>query len=516
MEKKSSIRAGVIDIGSSSIKLVIAERAAENIKIIESLRTAIPIGKHTFFKERISQETTNQTINILERYKQVLKEYEITEVMVIATTAVREARNKDIYLDAVLRKTGLNIEVLTAGDIVYYIDCYLYHRLKDTYPIHTKNLLIAELGAGSLDISVMEKGFTLMNLGLPLGTIRLKQLMSKLGGSSQENYEAVREYIENEFAYLKRGIPQITLDDIILIDENYYQHLQNILPNKKRESQFFQVSIEDTEAVISQILDKSSEELSRLYKIPLENADSVMGYAVILNLFFTLIANRNLYVLETSLAQAVLANILLDLEFSPKYNKTNQLISVANFLCSKYNVDINHAKKVAELCDTLFDNLKDQLGLKKKDSLYLILAAYLHDIGMFIHNRSHHKHAEYIISSLNLFRLTEEEIKMIACIARYHRKIPPMENHILYKSLSLDKQVLVQKLSVILRVANALDRSHKQKVKSMEINFGKNNDVTLVVKVEGNFILEKGEFLEKKELFEELTGNKINLSVKNI
>ncbi|MBU2102981.1 MAG: HD domain-containing protein [Candidatus Omnitrophota bacterium] len=514
MDKKNDIRAAVIDIGSSSIKLIIGERAGENVKTIESLRIPIPIGKHTFFKERVSQETINQTVTILEKYKQVLKEYEVSQVMVIATTAVREARNKNIFIDALLRKTGFSVEVLTPGDIVYYIDCYLYHRLKDTYPIHSKNLLIAELGAGSLDVSVMEKGFTLLNMGLPLGTIRLKQLMSKLGGSSEENYEAVREYIENEFGYLKRSIPQITIDDIILIDENYYQYLQSILPEKKKESQFFQVGIEDTEAAIAKIVDSSSESLARTYKIPLEHADSIVGYTTILNLFFTLITNRKVYILETSLAEAILADVLLDLEFSPKYNKANQLISVATFLCNKYNVDINHVKKVAELSDTLFDGLKEQLGLKKKELLYLVLSAYLHDIGMFIHNRSHHKHAEYIINSLNLFRLTEEEIKMIACIARYHRKVPPQESHPLYNSLSREQQVLVQKLSAILRIANALDRSHKQKIKTMEVQLTKHQDVTLIASVEGNFILEKGEFLEKKELFEELTGSKISLSIK--
>src|SRR5690242_14537615 len=169
------MRAGVIDIGSSSTKLLIGERHGEDIKIIDSLKNVIPLGRHAFLKSRIPQTIINQTASVLQKYKDTLKEYDVTEVAVIATTAVREARNQDIFLDTVLRKTGFKIDVLNVGDVVYYIDYYLSHKLKKTYPVSEKNLLIAELGAGSLDMSVMAKGLTLMNIGFPIGTLRLSQ-----------------------------------------------------------------------------------------------------------------------------------------------------------------------------------------------------------------------------------------------------------------------------------------------------------------------------------------------------
>lgn len=104
---------------------------------------------------------------------------------------------------------------------------------------------------------------------------------------------------------------------------------------------------------------------------------------------------------------------------------------------------------------------------------------------------------------------------MIACIARYHRKSAPLPTHFLYSSLSLESQILVQKLSALLRMANALDSSHKQKVKNIEIVMTKKQDVNLIVTVKENFILEKANFIEKKELFEEISGNKVILTVRN-
>jgi exopolyphosphatase/guanosine-5'-triphosphate,3'-diphosphate pyrophosphatase len=513
MKEKERSRAGVIDIGTHSIKLFIAEEDGSDIKILESLKNVVPLGNDVFFKDRISQETINRMVAILEKYGEKLKEYSITNVKVIATTAVREVPNRDVLIDTVYRRTGFSIEVFTVGDVIYYIDAYLYQKLKDKYPIHTKNLIIAELGSGSLDVSVVGQGFTLMNIGLPVGTLRIRQLLGKLDGSIRENYEAVAENVDNEFAFLKREMPPIAIDDVILIDETYSSYLSKMLSDSKPSESFFVLSQADTGELLSKVTDRSIEDISGEYKMPFETAETFPAYAVILNAFVSLSAQKNIYILEVPLAEAVLADMILDFEVSQKYNKTNQLLSIANSICRKFNTDAQHARQVAVLSEALFDNLKDILGLKKGDLLYLLLAAYLHDVGMFVYNRAHHKHSEYIISNLNLFRLSSEEIKVIACCGRYHRKGTPADTHLVYNSLPRDKQVLVQKLSSILRTANALDRAHKQKVRKLEIKFNRAQDITVTAFVAGNFLLEKVDFTEKKEMLEEISGSKINLKV---
>ncbi|MBF0486252.1 MAG: HD domain-containing protein [Candidatus Omnitrophica bacterium] len=504
--------AGVIDIGSNSIKLLIGEAVDDDIMTLESLKNIVPIGRSTFLKGYISQEPINLTINILEKYKKVLAEYHVKQVFVIATTAVREATNKSIFVDTVRRKTGFEIEVLNVGDIVYYIDAYISHKLKDTYPIHTKNLLISEMGAGNVDISLLKKGFTLMNTGLALGSLRFKQLISKLGGSMEETTESLSEYIETEFAYLKSRMPRVTIDDIFLIDENQ-EYLRAILPNKKVATNFFQFSVEDVEKIIDELSGKNIQEIAKSYDMPMESADALLPYMIILKNFFALTQNPHVYILETSLAEAVLANKTLGLELSKRYNKSNQLLSVAHAICELYDVDLNHSKHISQAAHALFDGLAQQLGLDESEKLYLTLAAYLHDIGKFISNRSHHKHSEYIISSLNLFRLTEEEIKIIACVARYHRRGEPAKSHLIYNSLAEDKQIVVQKLASILRLANALDHSHKQKVKGMKVLGANTGDITIQVDTKDNFLLEKNDFYEKKDLFEKITGSKIKIVI---
>jgi exopolyphosphatase/guanosine-5'-triphosphate,3'-diphosphate pyrophosphatase len=243
-------------------------------------------------------------------------------------------------------------------------------------------------------------------------------------------------------------------------------------------------------------------------------ADSLECYAAILYKLFRLIKNRHIFVLKTSLSQALMMNILFGVELSKKYNKMNQLISVAKFIGQKYNVDLKHNRFVASLSEKIFGELKDILGLRDDDLLYLLMAAYLHNVGMFINNRSSHKHAEYIIKELSLFRLSEPEIRMIGCIARYHRRSTPKKMHQLYGSLSTEKQILVQKLSAILRITNALDSSHQQKVQDFKVVINSDRSIDLVVQTAVNFVLERMEFEDKKGVFEEVSGNQINLIIK--
>lgn len=513
---KVHMRAAVVDVGSSSIKLIVGELHNDEIKIIETLKNPIPIGKHAFLKGKIPQGIINQTVGVLERYKQVLAELDVKDYAVIATTAVREARNRDIFLDTVFRKTGFKIEVLNAGDVVYYIDSFLSHsnKIKKAYPIREKNLLIGELGAGSLDISVMEKGNTLMNIGFPIGTLRLAQFMAGLDGSMEEIYDAVEEYIAHEIKYLQQMNPKLNVDDVILIDENYSTYLQNILPNKRRDSNFFQFKKSESDEFLARLRERSAVEIARDYNIPVDISETIVGYASILSSLFHLTNKENIFILQTSLSEAILANMLDKYETMDKHNRMDQLVSVATYLCRKFNLDLNHMEHVASLSQTLFDEMKHSLGLQDKDRLYLTLAAYLHDIGMFINNRAHHKHTEYVIHSLNLFRLTEGEIKIIAAVARYHRKSAPLPTHLIYNSLSAEQQILVQKLSALLRVANALDRSHRQKVKKMEVKLTKNQDINLIVYTHESFLLEKSSFMEKKGFFEEITGNRLLLTVR--
>lgn len=503
----------VIDIGSNSIKLAIGEPHKEGVKLVEFLKNIVPLGRSAFCRDTISRDVMSQTIRILKGYKRVLKEYNVSSVKVIATTAVREANNKDIFIDMIRRKTGFEIDVLDVGDVLFFIESYLDFKIKHLFPLHSENLVTAEMGTGSLDVSVREKGLSCFHQGLPIGTVRLKQLVNTLGGSISENHSAVEEYIENEFKGLQNNIRSVAIDDIIIIDENYSPYIENIISSGRSEENFQRISAKEVGLLIRRLQGKRAEDIAERYDIPIGIADTFTAYAIILKNFCRLLKKRHIHVLEIALSKAILADMMFQITVRGDYDWHGQLIHEAQFLCRKFSLDIAHAHQVALLTEKLFADLKEYFGLTEKEKTYVLVAAYLHDMGMFLNNRSHHKHTEYIIQQLNLIRLSEEEKKIIAAIARYHRKNAPRKSHPVYASLSSEASVSVKKLSAILRIANALDSSHKQKITDVTLKIDRDYNFSLRVRTTENIVLEKAELSNKKKYFEELTGSQLQLVV---
>lgn len=141
----------------------------------------------------------------------------------------------------------------------------------------------------------------------------------------------------------------------------------------------------------------------------------------------------------------------------------NNLIIKTEKTLEKYNADIEHAKEVANYSKMIFEALKNAFeSYSEKEEEYLILASLLHDIGYFVEKKSHHKHTLKLILDDGIENYTKEEVLIIANIARYHRQsIPNTDTHEMYKILPVEKQHIVKKLSSILRLADGLDKPHK-------------------------------------------------------
>src|SRR5262249_5121868 len=155
-------------------------------------------------------------------------------------------------------------------------------------------------------------------------------------------------------------------------------------------SDFFKFKATEAQEMLAQLKEMNAEEIANTYSVPADIASTITGYAIILNTLFKLNKNEYIYILEASLSEAILAHLLFKFDLAEGDNKLSQLVSVAHFLCRKYGMDLDHLKHVASLTDQLFVAFKDILGLEAKDRLYLLLASYLHDIGSFVNNRSHH------------------------------------------------------------------------------------------------------------------------------
>jgi exopolyphosphatase/guanosine-5'-triphosphate,3'-diphosphate pyrophosphatase len=160
-----------------------------------------------------------------------------------------------------------------------------------------------------------------------------------------------------------------------------------------------------------------------------------------------------------------------------------QVLASAEALGQKHRFDRAHARHVALLATQLFDQLGDDHGLGPRERLLLQVGALLHDIGIYISLRAHHKHSQYLVAASQIFGLTNEETAIVSNIARYHRRGLPQRSHLPYVALDRQDRLIVNKLAAILRLANALDAEHLQKVRDLRLH---RQDRTWILEVDGD------------------------------
>jgi len=190
----------------------------------------------------------------------------------------------------------------------------------------------------------------------------------------------------------------------------------------------------------------------------------------------------------------------------------SQVIHSAISLGHKYSFDERHGKQVADLSVQLYRELQADHQLDSRYERILRVAAILHEVGLFINTRSHHKHSMYIILNSDLFGMSRADMRLIAVVSRYHRRAAPQPYHEIYSVLDRDDRMIVSKLSAILRVADALDRNHMQQVRELTFGRARGQFIIRVHDVQ-DLSLEKIALKEKGSMFDEVYGMKVVLEV---
>ena len=191
-------------------------------------------------------------------------------------------------------------------------------------------------------------------------------------------------------------------------------------------------------------------------------------------------------------------------------NFANQIIRSGLDLGRKYQFDEAHSRHVADLSRQIFRAMTEEHRLDSRHELILYMAALLHEIGWYVNNTSHHKHSMYLINNSELFGLSKRDQLLVALVARYHRRASPKPTHLGYSALSRDNRIAVCKMAAILRLADALDRSHSQRVKDIECGKEEGHFVVTIPQIE-DLSMEQLGLKQKGPLFEETFGLRVIL-----
>ncbi len=473
------VRIAVIDIGSNSIKLLVAEPGpGRTLLPIRREKSMVRLGHETLVKGHLSSEATVVAIRTLSVFKALAQSLGAQQIIAIATASVREADNAAAFIKEVEQRTGVRIEVLSGVEEARLIGLAASHGCTNG----AKSVLNIDIGGGSTELSLMRKikpgqqWTPDMLHSMRIGAVRLtEQFLSndppkpKELLALQQEIEAALERPVREMKGAKWAAATGTSGSILSIGAAFQSMSY---PDNESGQSGAVPSIAITRNSLAQfnreMLTMTATERKRLPGISEQRAEIIIAGGQILEHTMRALKIAKISTCGWSLREGVLLDRMSEIQ-SPRAARglaeSDARLAGAEALGERFGYEATHGKHVAVLAGELFDQLKSLHGLKEHDRTLLVAASILHDIGYAISHESHHKHSFYIILNSELTGFTDLERLLIANIARYHRRALPNQQHSAFANLSDEDQARVWMLGGILRVADATDRSHQSRVK---------------------------------------------------
>jgi exopolyphosphatase/guanosine-5'-triphosphate,3'-diphosphate pyrophosphatase len=512
-KKKEKARlVAVIDIGTSAVRMVVAEIGEKgNWKRIDRAVKPAPFGRDVFVSGSISRETTFLVMRILAGFMELLAGWNIPpeDVRVIATAAVREAKNRDTFIEQVFLRTGLRIHVLEGIDENHLTYLAVQHSVRDLRAeMARSNSLIIEVGGGSTEIMLLHRGKVIAAHSMRIGTIRMEQYIDPDSGNYSQTEGYIRENIRNAQDILDAEFRLSRIKYFIVISGA--ARLAAEKAGTKIKSQYSLIEKKDFFDFVNQVQKCTLDECVRMLQITYYEAEGLIPGLIICKYFLDQTSAEKLLVPDVSLREGVLFSFALDTSRTMEHHFFSQVIASVISLGRKFHFDEEHGIHVAKMALDIFDQLTGEHGLDSHARLLLEAAAILHDIGNYIDTLHHDKHGQYIIANSELFGFSRNDIKVIAFIVRFHRKFSPRIFPRGFASLHREERIRVLKIAAILRLADGLDRGHTQKIPPLKLE-KRDEEILLHADYAGDPLVERNGLRRKSELFEEVFGYKIRL-----
>jgi exopolyphosphatase/guanosine-5'-triphosphate,3'-diphosphate pyrophosphatase len=511
-QDKQSRLVAVIDMGATSVRMVVAEINPDgSVRPLDFLQQPVSLGKDTFTNRRIERTTTEACVSALRSFRHMLDEYRITDpanIRAVATSAVREARNRQAFLDRLYIATGIEVEAIDEAEGSRCTFHSIEPLIRADKKLRSSNVLIAEVGGGSTEVLCLSKGQLDYSHTYRLGSLRLRQKLEDFRAPLMRVVEIMESQIQATVRIITQQIDKEKTPHMMALGGDARFAAAHICP-KWDGTGVVRIKTADLATFTQHILNLSVDELVRRYHLTYPSAET-LGPALLTYLRLAENFDIDRIVVASStlrdglLAEMASAHGVWTDDFS------RQIIHSALKLGRKYDFDQKHAEHIAYLCGELYEALREKHQLSSRYGLILHVAALLHEIGRFISERSHHKHSMYIILNSELFGLGSRDLKLAALVARYHRRAIPRPTHEVYSQLDRESRIAVAKLAAILRVADALEAEHSQRIRKIEVSV-ENKEVTIRTRSVLDLSLEKAAMQSKSQMFEQVYGKPVVL-----
>jgi exopolyphosphatase/guanosine-5'-triphosphate,3'-diphosphate pyrophosphatase len=514
--KTPHIRLAAVDIGTNSFHMIIVEMKPDmSFQTIDRAKDMIRIGDGSITTKMLSKDAMEAGIASLVKFKKLalLKGVEPQNIVATATSAVREAKNGGEFIDMAEASVGIRINVISGEEEARLI----YIAARQAIHIGNRNALIIDIGGGSVEFIVANAHKAVMLKSLKIGVARMREKFITKDPPSLKEIHAMQAYVTKQLRPVAAKVRKLgftlaigssgTIENIaemISVQEN------NRLIEKLNNYKFTRTQFNK---LLNKVLQLSAAQRKAIKGLDAKRADIIVSGLLVMDTIMQSFKLDDITLSQYALREGIVIDHLT------KHSKEFKLLSDVPDVRRRNVLQLGrrclweepHITHVAKLALKIFDDLKPLHNLTAKEREYLEYGAMLHDVGCFISQSSHHKHSYYLITNGEMKGFTPEEIQIIANIARYHRKSMPKPEHPNFHFLSLQNKRLVSILAGIVRIADGLDRTHRQSVQAVSCRVSRGNiDVKIKTVFEPEIEIWGAE--RKKDLLENVLDCKVKIT----
>ena len=456
-----------VDIGANSVRLKIARVVRKRLQVLHEDREVVRLGESVFRTGALDPAAMEHTVRVLRRFQKAAQAHGATQVRVVATSALRDANNGSAFVHWVHAAIGWHVEVVSGVEEGRLIHLGVMANTR----IGAGRLLLIDLGGGSCELIVSNKGQIEHLYSLPLGAVRLTREFLQHDPPTETELDQMRSYISEEVGRLRRELTAHKINLTVATSGT-----PAALSELWAAGQPSVVSTAPAvpRAGLLRLTKKLSalnvEQRRALQGIGPRRAEIILAGAHVFAELFTELQLTSFRYLPFGLRDGILAQMAADEEDIGlrKQLESERRNSILN-LASHYAVDLRFSNRVADHAGRLFKLLAPVHRLPPEYASLLHAAATLHEVGSFLSRAGRRRHAHYILAHSELLGFSLPQRRVIAAIARYlgKSKITPASPAV--RLLAPADRLLLPRVVVLLRLARALEQGRRGAVLSLRL-----------------------------------------------
>jgi exopolyphosphatase / guanosine-5'-triphosphate,3'-diphosphate pyrophosphatase len=504
------LRAAAIDVGSNAMRLLVGEfTGPESWVALVQQRVPVRLGASVFNPHggSIDDDVLDAAVAGLVSFRKRMDELEVIVYRASATSATREASNGAVLVDRALREASLRLEQIGGGEEARLVWLGASSRLGPD----VGRWAFVDLGGGSVEVGVGVGQDVVWSESHVIGSVRLLAELGDSAATPRKFRRLATEYID---ALTSRMVFEPGDVEGLVATGGNIEELARLAGAPVDDRGVAHLSLKALDRTLDRVATLTTQQRIDELQLRPDRADVIVPAALVYDRIARLAGVDEITVPFAGLKDGLLLDAVAVVARHQAHfdRQQRELLAGCMALGRRYLFDEAHAQQVARLSLLLFDQLADALEFGEADRLLLLAAALLHDIGQFIAYRRHHKHSHYLISNASLPDLTPHETELVALISRYHRRAEPSPEHEGFTDLDDSDRDRVTRLAAVLRVADAMDRQHRQHVRTIDATM-QDRTLRLDVTADGDLALEEWAISKKSHLLATVLDAEIAVTI---